>query len=213
MHYLPILLQIAVVYLVAIATPGPNFFLITQMSLAGRRGLGAVSALGVSTGSMMWATLAMLGVSALLQRVEWLYAGIRVGGAVYIVYFGIKLLRASTRPNAMSVDAPAPETMPHDAAAYVRAYRTGLLTSATNPKSCAFWTSVFAAMFPTHPPLWFCGAVLALIGLLACGWYGGVALMFATERTQRGYRRLRRPIDALCGTALVGFGTKLFAVR
>ncbi|RKP44364.1 LysE family translocator [Trinickia fusca] len=213
MHYLPILLQLAIVYLVAAATPGPNFFMVTQLSLAGRRGLGAASALGVSTASMMWATLAMAGVSALLQRVEWLYAGIRIGGAIYIVYFGIKLLRASTRPDAANSQVRAPETVPHDAAAYLRAYRTGLLTCVTNPKSCAFWTSVFAAMFPTHPPLWFYGAVLALIGLLAAGWYVGVALMFATERTQRGYRRLRRPIDALCGAALVGFGAKLFAER
>ena len=46
-HYLPILLQIALVYLIALVSPGPNFFMITQLSLAGRRGLGAASALGV----------------------------------------------------------------------------------------------------------------------------------------------------------------------
>jgi len=47
MHYIPILLQIAVIYLVAAASPGPNFFMVTQLSLAGRRALGAASALGV----------------------------------------------------------------------------------------------------------------------------------------------------------------------
>lgn len=40
-----------------------------------------------------------------------------------------------------------------------------------------------------------------------------IAFMFATERTQRGYRKLRRPIDALCGAALVGLGAKLVAER
>jgi threonine/homoserine/homoserine lactone efflux protein len=76
-----------------------------------------------------------------------------------------------------------------------------------------FWTSVFAAMFPAHPPLWFYGVVFATIGSLSACWYCGVALMFATERTQRGYRKLRRPIDALCGAALVGLGAKLVAER
>ncbi|POM19305.1 lysine exporter protein LysE/YggA [Burkholderia cepacia] len=52
MTYLPILLQIAVVYLVAAITPGPNFFMISQLSLAGRRSLGAASALGVGTASV-----------------------------------------------------------------------------------------------------------------------------------------------------------------
>jgi threonine/homoserine/homoserine lactone efflux protein len=50
-----------------------------------------------------------------------------------------------------------------------------------------------------------------MIGMMSVGWYGSVALMFATERTQRGYRRLRRPIDGVCGALLVGLGAKLAA--
>ncbi|TKC89300.1 LysE family translocator [Trinickia terrae] len=216
LHYLPILLQIAVVYLIAAISPGPNFFMITQLSLAGRRGLGAASALGVGTASVTWATLAMLGLAAVLQKIEWLYTGIRIAGALYLVYFGLKLLRASAKAEpAADADADADPADPqtHDATAYWRAYRSGLLTCLTNPKSCVFWTSVFAAMFPAHPPLWFYGVVLALIGTLSAGRYGGVALMFAAERTQRGYRKLRRPIDGLCGAALVGLGAKLVAER
>lgn len=213
MHYLPTLLQLAAIYLVAAASPGPNFFMVTQLSLSGRRGLGAASALGVATASMIWVTLAMAGLAALLHRLEWLYTGIRVAGAVYLVYFGIKLLRSSARPDAPPPEAAAGLPLAQDAAAYWRAYRTGLVTCLTNPKSCAFWTSVFAAVFPPHPPLWFHGTVLALIGSMSAGWYVGVALMFAAERTQRGYRRLRRPIDAVCGAALVGLGAKLVAER
>ncbi len=105
MTYLPILLQIAVVYLVAAITPGPNFFMISQLSLAGRRSLGAASALGVGTASVAWATLAMLGLAAVLHQVEWLYEAIRIGGAVYLVYFGFKLLRAGMRRDAAPADA------------------------------------------------------------------------------------------------------------
>ncbi|WP_206950754.1 LysE family translocator [Trinickia acidisoli] len=214
MHYLPILLQIAVIYLIAAASPGPNFFMVTQLSLAGRRGLGAASALGVCTASMLWVTLAMLGLAAVLQRLEWLYTGVRIAGAIYLVYFGLKLLRASTRRSpAPQVHDSGAEPIAHGAAAWLRSYRSGFVTCATNPKSCAFWTSVFAAMFPAHPPLWFYGAVFATIGSLSASWYCGIAFMFATERTQRGYRKLRRPIDAFCGAALVGLGAKLVAER
>lgn len=209
-HYLPILLQIAVVYLIAAITPGPNFFMITQLSLAGRRRLGAASALGVGTASTIWAALAMLGLATVLQKIDWLYNGIRIAGALYLIYFGLKMLRAATRRDEapVVVDTAPPAA---DAAAHFRAWRTGLVTCLTNPKSCAFWTSVFATMFPQHAPLWFYGVVLAMIATLSAGWYGSVALMFATERTQRGYRRLRRPIDGFCGAALVGLGAKLAA--
>ncbi|KAB1589906.1 LysE family translocator [Burkholderia cepacia] len=215
MTYLPILLQIAVVYLVAAITPGPNFFMISQLSLAGRRSLGAASALGVGTASVAWASLAMLGLAAVLHQVEWLYEAIRIGGAVYLVYFGLKLLRSGVRRDAAPADAPderAPMAAPH-ARDYLRAYRSGLFTCLTNPKSCAFWTSVFAAMLPAHVPLWFNGAVLVTIGALSAGWYSCVAYLFASPRAQRGYRRVRRPLDALCGVALVGLGAKLAAER
>jgi threonine/homoserine/homoserine lactone efflux protein len=209
-HYLPILLQIAIVYFVALVSPGPNFFMITQLSLAGRRGLGAASALGVGTASTIWASLAMLGFATVLQRIDWLYNGIRIAGAVYLVWFGFKLLRSSAkRADAATVMVETPPA--NDRGAYFRAWRSGLLTCLTNPKSCAFWTSVFATMFPAHPPMWFYGVALALIATMSASWYSSVALMFATERTQRGYRRLRRPIDGLCGAVLVGLGAKLAA--
>src|ERR1700761_2269653 len=126
-HYLPILLQIAIVYFVALVSPGPNFFMITQLSLAGRRGLGAASALGVGTGSTIWASLAMLGFATVLQRIDWLYNGIRIAGAIYLVWFGIKLVRSSTkRGEAIAVSVELPPD--HDRGASFRAWRSGLLT-------------------------------------------------------------------------------------
>ena len=56
-------------------------------------------------------------------------------------------------------------------------------------------------------------AVLVTIGVLSAGWYSCVAFLFASPRAQRGYRRVRRPLDALCGAALVGLGAKLAADR
>ncbi|MFC0399564.1 LysE family translocator [Paraburkholderia rhizosphaerae] len=215
--YLPVLLQIAVVYMLAAMSPGPNFFMITQLSLAGRRRLGAASALGVGTASTIWATLAMLGFATVLQRIDWVYNGIRIAGALYLVWFGFRLLRSSFARSGDSI-TPATSATPSmrladDAGAHFRAWRAGLVTCLTNPKSCAFWTSVFATMMPAHAPVWFCAIVIAMISLLSAGWYGSVALMFGTERTQRGYRKLRRPFDALCGAALIGLGAKLAADR
>ncbi len=70
-----------------------------------------------------------------------------------------------------------------------------------------------AAMLPAHVPLWFNGAVLVMIGVPSAGGYSCVAHLFASPRAQRGYRRVRRPLDALCGVALVGLGAKLVAER
>ncbi|WP_028217216.1 LysE family translocator [Paraburkholderia oxyphila] len=229
MHLFATLLQIAIVYLLALVSPGPNFFMVTQLSLAGRRGLGIASAFGVGTGSTLWAALAMLGFAAVLQHIEWLYHGVRVAGALYLLWFGIKLLRSGARRDANSVDephaahataasrsaegAPVAPLPPPDRRAWLRTWRAGFLTCLTNPKSCVFWTSVFAAIFPAHPPLWFYGAALTLVAAMSFGYHSGLALLFADHRTQRGYKRLRRPIDAFCGAALIGLAAKLAADR
>jgi threonine efflux protein len=223
MHYFATLLQIAVVYLFALLSPGPNFFMVTQLSLAGRRGLGIASAFGVGTGSTLWAALAMLGFAAVLQHIEWLYQGVRVGGALYLLWFGIKLLRSGARRDAESPSAAdvadthagseATVLPPSDRRTWLRTWRAGFLTCLTNPKSCVFWTSVFAAMFPAHPPLWFYGVALALVATMSFGYHASLALLFADHRTQRGYKRLRRPIDGFCGAALIGLAAKLAADR
>ncbi|MFD1558783.1 LysE family translocator [Paraburkholderia silviterrae] len=229
MHPFTTLLQIAIVYLLALVSPGPNFFMVTQLSLAGRRSLGIASAFGVGTGSTLWAALAMLGFAAVLQHIEWLYHGVRVAGALYLLWFGIKLLRSGARRDANTADephaardagasrsaenAPVAPLPPPDRRAWLRTWRAGFLTCLTNPKSCVFWTSVFAAIFPAHPPLWFYGTALTLVAAMSFGYHSSLALLFADHRTQRGYKRLRRPIDAFCGAALIGLAAKLAADR
>jgi len=168
MHYIVTLLQIAAVYSLALISPGPNFLMITQLSLSGRRALGVVAALGVGAGSTLWATLAMLGFATVLQRVDWIYNGVRIGGALYLAWLGLKLLRSGARQQAAPLTSVAPiaDTVPPAAIeappppgrdTWLRAWRTGFLTCLTSPKACVFWTSVFAAMLPAHPPRCFYG--------------------------------------------------------
>lgn len=214
MHCVITLIQIAAVYSLALISPGPNFLMITQLSLSGRRSLGVVAALGVGVGSTLWATLAMLGFATVLQRVDWLYEGVRVGGALYLAWLGFKLLRSGLRQQAATAAPAAAVPDPGaDRGAYPRAWRTGFLTCLTSPKSCVFWTSVFGAMFPAHAPLWFYGVTLVMVVTMSFSWHCGLAFVFADDRTQRGYRRLRRPIDAFCGVALLSLGMKLIADR
>ncbi|WP_322010559.1 LysE family translocator [Paraburkholderia sp. J12] len=214
MHFFITLIQIAAVYSLALVSPGPNFFMVTQLSLAGRRTLGVASAFGVGVGSTLWAALAMLGFATVLQRIDWVYNGVRIAGALYLVWFGIKLVRSGARRDpAVAAPVVAEALPPASRLDYLRTWRAGLFTCLTNPKGCVFWTSVFAAMLPAHPPLWFYGAVLATVAAMSFGWHCSIAFLFADDRTQRGYRRLRRPIDAFCGVALVGLGVKLAADR
>src|SRR5262249_28944918 len=144
--YSAILATIAGVYLLAAISPGPNFFMISRASRAGRRDEALLIALGIAVGSTIWVVLTMLGVAALLAQLDWRRSVLRVAGAIYLAWFGVKLV--------MEAFGDPEEARAAASAGALRSLRTGLITSLTNPKAGAFWTSIFASMFPTEAPLW-----------------------------------------------------------
>lgn len=204
--YLLTLATIASLYLLALASPGPTFFVISQLSLSGRRSRAVMVALGTVAGSITWVMLAMLGVAGVLARIDWLYAALRLGGAAYLIWIGFKMLRGALRPGLPPVGEVG-EMSPTEA------LRTGLTTSLTNPKAGAFWTSVFVSVFPPDAPGWLHAITAAMIVLISLSWHLGIALVFTSARVQAGYRRLRRSLDALCGGVLVALGLHLAVSR
>ena len=82
MDYVVALLGLAVVHLLAVASPGPSTVLVIQTAaVAGRRG-GLLAALAMMAGALLWATAALFGLQALFARFEWLYLAFRIGGAI-----------------------------------------------------------------------------------------------------------------------------------
>ena len=74
----------------------------------------------------------------MLQKIDWLYNGIRIAGALYLVWFGIKLLRASAkRGETVAVTEAAPLATGFDA--HFRAWRTGLVTGAAIAPAFGEW--------------------------------------------------------------------------
>ena len=207
MTYLPTLLTILAVYWVAVVSPGPNFLLVSQLALSGKRRMGIQAGLGIAAGGSIWAILAMAGVAAILDHLAWLHTTIRLAGAAYLLWFGVRLLLSARHAGEAP---PSLVTLPSTPFA---AFRSGLLTNLTNPKAGAFWTSIFGSIYPPHAPAGLFVATALLVPCVSGGWYVAMSLLFASEGVQRRYIRLRRPIDAACGAILVGLGISLAASR
>jgi threonine efflux protein len=132
MIYLSTFVLIGGLYLIAAASPGPNFFIIRQLALAGERHRACLVAAGITAGSTLWASSAMAGLAALLLHVRWLSFGLKLAGAAYLVWYSLKLLRSAAQKGGDVLgDTPHVPTTG-------QAFRTGLLTSLTNPKSGVF---------------------------------------------------------------------------
>lgn len=210
MPYLVSLLTIAGIYLAVLASPGPNFFILSQLALEGQHKAARFVVLGLTTGSIFWVVLALAGLSTLLAQHPWLATGARVAGAAYLLWYGAGLLRSAIRPRS---SVPGAQAHTPRLASPMAAYRSGLLTGVTNPKGAAFWTSAFAALFPLHAPAWFYVATVLLVTTLSLGWHLGITWVFGNAALRRGYLRMERAVNGLAGGALVLLGIQRLAGR
>jgi threonine efflux protein len=203
MSFLPQLAAIAGVMLLACASPGPDMLAVTSHAFARRRA-GLAAAAGIASSHALWATLAVFGLGLILAQLAWLYEGIRIAGAIYLLYLGAKTLM-SLRQTSGTVAAPAAAKSTGSA----HSYRRGLLVGLTNPKAAAFFGSLFVTLLPAHAPMWVHGATIVTVASVSICWFSAMALLFSTPRVQRGYQKLRRPIDAVMGSVLVALGARL----
>lgn len=199
MSLLHTLLQLSLLHILMAMIPGPNTVVVSYVSARVSRRAGLLAVAGVVLGSAIWVVLSMFGVGVLLLEAGIVYRALRWLGAAYLIYVGIRLLRAG----AMPMDEQRP---PQGARAPLLA---GLLTTLSNPKSAVFWTSVFVVLVPSHAPAWFYGAVVALIVAQSFAWYAFVALTLSTNFARRHYLNLAQSLDRLAGVIMVGLGLRL----
>src|SRR5215475_8037403 len=98
MDYVFILLGLAVVHLLAVASPGPSTVLVIQTAAVGGRRGGLLAAFAMMVGALLWATAALFGLQALFAHFEWLYVAFRIAGALYLIYLAVMLWRHARDP-------------------------------------------------------------------------------------------------------------------
>lgn len=209
MTYFPQLLALSGIILLACASPGPDFVAVTSHALGDRRS-GVFVGLGITCAVAVWACLAVFGFGLLVQQFFWLYDAIRLAGAAYLVYLGLRMLAAAWRGQAEGAQEAIGQTPPIGAG---QAWRRGFLVGITNPKTATFFATLFVTLLPVGAPPWVYVAVVAVVACITGAWMCLLASFFSVGAVRRVYARVRRPVDALMGAALLGLGAKLAANR
>ena len=196
---------------VVIMTPGQDTALTIRSTLAGGRQAGVATALGVAGGQACWTLAAALGLTAILVASEPAFAALRLFGAAYLVYLGAHALWLAIRPRSepLGTEVGQPRTLPPR-----RALRDGLLSNLGNPKMAVFFSSLLPQFVMPGPGA---GAMMLGLGLvfvsMTLGWLSGYAVVVARAGHVLRRPRVRRAIDAVMGTILIAFGTRLAVER
>ena len=126
-------LYVAAALLLAV-TPGPGIFYVAARSLAGGRAEGIASSFGTGLGGMVHVLAGSLGISAIVLASAELFAVLKLVGAAYLVWIGLRTIQAARRDATAYLDgAAAPPVGPR------RAFREGMAVEALNPKTAAFF--------------------------------------------------------------------------
>ncbi|MYN29478.1 LysE family translocator [Duganella levis] len=195
------LIVVVTITLLAVISPGPDFAMVTRNSLMLTRRAGVLTALGIGLGVTVHVSYTLLGIGLLISRSLWLFHSIKLVGAVYLVYLGIKMLRA--QPAQQQTQATAASLSDWDA------LRTGFLTNVLNPKTTIFIVNLFMQAVRPDTPLPIQIGYGVFIALAHAGWFSLVALCFSADTVRARLLAARRRIDQTFGCLLVGFGALL----
>ncbi|MDX6591683.1 MAG: hypothetical protein QOJ13_879 [Gaiellales bacterium] len=194
------LLVFAGAALLLLIVPGPAVVYIVSQSVEHGRRAGLVAMLGIHAGTLVHTTAAALGLSAILVSSAEAFTVVKILGACYLIYLGLRLLLGRERRSTTSAPREA-----H----LGRIFRQGALVNVTNPKTALF----FFAFLPQFvdpskgavgAQIAVLGAVFVVLGMISDGLFGllaGTAAGWARGRP--GFGVLQRRVT---GTIFIGLG-------
>jgi threonine/homoserine/homoserine lactone efflux protein len=200
------------VYVIAslalIVTPGQDMIYVVTRSLAQGRAAGVLSAAGVCTGILVHTAIVALGIGALLQASETLFLVLKLAGAAYLVYLGLRLLLSR---DALALNGAAAPRLPA-----ARLFVQGVISNVTNPKIVVFFLAFLPQFVSAGDPnptrhLVFLGVLYAAMGFLVKAAVG-VAAGSLSERLLRSNAALAW-MNRVSGTILVALGLRLAAAE
>ena len=187
-------------------SPGPGILYVAARTLAGGRGEGLASSFGTGLGGLVHVTAGAIGVSALVMASAEAFTMLKLAGALYLVWLGIKAIREAHQPfEARPVRTGA-----------ARAFREGIVVEALNPKTAAFFLA-FLPQFvdPAAGPIWLQFAVLGLISVALNTAVDVVVAMLASRARSiaMGRPAMLRRLRTAAGSLIAALGLALLFAR
>ncbi|GAB2516812.1 LysE family translocator [Nocardia heshunensis] len=198
------ILTLAGVIVLGSMSPGPDFLIVLRNSVVSGRRAGVASAGGIAVGVFVWALVTAVGVAGLLAASAEAYTAVKLIGAIYLAFIGIRALLAARRGDYR----PDPEAAANRRATPV-AFRQGLLTNLLNPKCAVFFIALVPQFLPAHPSALGTLELAVVCTVANLLWFVTLAFGVGALRQVFTRRRVRRALDAAMGTFMVGLGLRI----
>lgn len=195
---------VATISFLGMVSPGPDFFLVLKNSLSYSRKSALISCLGVIFSILVHMSYCVAGIAVLIKATPLLFNLLRYVGAGYLIWLGIKALRAKQSGTNYVCTNSSKSDLPCKTA-----FLQGFLCNLLNPKATLFFLAVFTQVLNTESSvsdkLW----VAFIIFVEALMWWPFVVFVFQAQMVQRRYFKAQFFIDKLLGIILIALGVKV----
>ncbi len=203
MLYLTEFLTVAVIHLLAVISPGPDFAMISRNSLVYSRKTGIYSSLGLALGILVHVSYSLVGIGLIISRSIVIFSAIKFLGAGYLIYIGYKALKTKSH-NLESKIFEQKKDLTKNAA-----IKTGFLTNVLNPKATLFFLSLFTQVISPSTPI----RIQLLYGLemvtMTFVWFSFVAIVLSHSAVQARFASVHHHVERFFGVILIALGIKV----
>ncbi len=203
MSYYSIIITVALVHLLAVVSPGPDFMMITRNSLTHSRKSGIYSAIGLGLGILVHVAYCLIGIGYIISKSILIFNFIKLLGAAYLIYIGYKSLTSKTHKVDDNVIFEKKDFSP------LNAIKLGFLTNVLNPKATLFFLSLFTVVIKPDTPLFlklFMGFEMSVVTML---WFAFIAYVFSHSIIQSRIHKIQAYAERFIGIVLIGLGLKV----
>ena len=199
------LIIITSVHLLAAASPGPDFVLVSQQTLSNGKRAGLLCSIGIALGLSVHILYSAFGLAAVIANSSSALWLIKLLGGSYLIYLGINGLRAKAR-SGEATTAVANQTA-------LKTIGLGFLCNALNPQAPIYFISLFTIVLSQNTP----AEHLLIYGIwmmvLQFAWFSFLTLLLSRPMVTDRFQALGHWIDRVAGGAMLLLGIKVLVSR
>ncbi|WP_281213929.1 LysE family translocator [Shewanella insulae] len=199
---LHLLLSLAIIHTVALASPGPDFALVVRLAAQEERNTTVAAALGLAVAITLHTLLSLTGVSLIIKGSPGLFMAVQLIGASYLGWMGIGAIRAAIA-HWRDVQHLSTEKVTYRGIGAAQGFMQGISTNLLNPKALVFFITLFSTLITPDVTLSTKVAATAMMFALSLGWFSLIALVLSHPRMQLKMKRATPSINLLTGLLFI----------
>lgn len=197
---------IALSYILAVVSPGPDLVMTMRNTMCFSRRTGLWGVAGTTAGLLLHLTYTILGIRYVAENYGWVLDIVKFVGGSYLIYIGISSF--NIRKSALNELEDALELPPvgERNLSPLQAFRTGFLTNALNPIVVLLFIGILSEHVDEHTPAGITVMISLMIMMISAAWFTVVVLFLSNKHMQGMLKQYGHLVERICGGALAGLG-------